>query len=448
MRVILDAIRTDWPGFETGLFSISANMASEEPARSYWENLFRGVQDAISAFDNAPIIQIELSGARDTTLPRSLINPRRPWLEVETEAADGFDAILYSPGEKGLFDDPVNDTVARDVRMSESGLALSRIFDMGSWPRSSAAEISSVLGSLPAFSQSISFDVGQGSAIALADTTGKPRLYFDVGAGVGRHSSTTPTHLSFCVCDPKAVILSHWDTDHWAGARADPRLLSKVWIVPFQRIGPSHAKLANDILIAGGSVKVYASKKSISVPLFWGKPRWALPSRWPNQLLTLFPCTGNSRNDSGFALRILDIDRGLQWLLTGDASYDVIPSPIPTQQVDYAVITASHHGARQPRAASVIPSRSGHRRYARLLYSFALPNHYGHPHAESVTTSALQGWAHAPMTTPYDTKDQDVLATGLGDLAQPRASVVGGWRRRPLVAQHLLGCVAGYRFVR
>ena len=450
LRVLLDAIRTDWSGFESGPFALSANMESADaPARSYWQSLFSNGLVETDAFEDAPIVQIEVSDPRDRSLPRQLLNPRRPWLQVETEVDDGIGAIIYSPGEKGLFDEQVEDSIANEVVLTESAAALSRIFDMQSWARADAGEVYEILSGVSALSQMISIDVGQGSALALADTAGKPRLYFDVGAGMGRHSSTTPTDLTFCVCNPKAIVLSHWDTDHWIGARADPRLLKQIWIAPLQRVGPSHAKLANDILIAGGDIKIYASKQSVSVPLYWNKPKWGLRSKTPDQQLSLVPCSGKSRNDSGFALRILDFNRSLQWLLCGDASYDVIPQPPAEESVEYAVVTASHHGALQRRKGSVIPpapARNG--RYARLLYSFGLPNHFGHPHASTVTANAIQGWRHGAMIAPYNPKRQDVLATGLGDLLQSRASVAGGWRRRPLVAHHLIACVPGYRFVR
>jgi hypothetical protein len=102
LRVLLDAIRTDWSGFESGPFALSANMESADaPARSYWQSLFSNRSVETDAFEDAPIVQIEVSGTRDRSLPRKLLNPRRPWLQVETEIDDGIGAIIYSPGEKG-----------------------------------------------------------------------------------------------------------------------------------------------------------------------------------------------------------------------------------------------------------------------------------------------------------------------------------------------------------
>ena len=264
---------------------------------------------------------------------------------------------------------------------------------------------------------------------------------------MGRHSGSTPPNLSFCACRGQPIVLSHWDTDHWAGARLEPRFLAHVWIAPRQRIGPSHTKLASDILHAHGDILIYASKKAVEISLQWENPRWVKQHAGPDQRLSLVPCTGRNRNDSGLAMRVRDIERELEWLLTGDASYDAIPaSPTP---VDYAAVTASHHGAKQPRIGSVIPARTTRaEKYARLLYSFATPNSFGHPHPKAVHDSARQGWRHGPMVVPYAAAKFDALATGLGDTQRARASVAAGWRRRPLLPKHLLECVNDMEIVR
>jgi beta-lactamase superfamily II metal-dependent hydrolase len=444
--IILDAIRADWIGFATGPFRIDDNFQSADgAARAYWMRAFNGELDEPDPFEGAPIVRMEVTLAQDGGIPPLLRNRRRPWFEVDTEWLDGIAATVYVSGSKGLFDEEVGDTQLGQFRVAQAAQALAQIFDMQTWPNASETEVKGALSRTPAFSQLLAIDVGQGGANALIDPSGTPQLYFDVGAGMGRHAKTTPSALAFCLCESETIVLSHWDTDHWAGARADPRLLGLTWVVPRQRIGVSHSKLANDILRAGGHVRVYSLKTPIVVPLHWQTDRWGQRQYPADQWLALTPCVGKSRNDSGFALWVSDVARQLEWLLTGDASYDVIPPS--AYGFPLAAVTASHHGARQPRVGSMVPQRRA-AGYSKLLYSFATPNTFGHPNRKSVVDGESQGWRHGAFVARFDPTAGDVLATGFGDNFTDRGSVAAGWRERPRAPRHLDGCVASTVVIR
>lgn len=445
--VVLDAIRADWSGFESGPFALAANMGEEDsPASRYWQAVFQVGPSVPDAFEGAPVVRIEMDSSIDGSIPRLVRDERLPWLEFDVGDTPGAAASMFEPGTKGLFDSEEVDAQVGNFSESEYSVALDRIFDMASWPDADQDELSHALWAVPAVSQIVAFDVGQGGANALIDTKGVPRLYFDAGAGMGRHAKSTPANLSFCVCRHPPIILSHWDTDHWAGARADPRLLSHVWIAPRQPIGITHAIFANDILRNRGTVLIYSSKSVFTYGLRWDQFRWGNPGPRPNQILSIVPCTGTSRNDSGLALVVHDQDRDLDWLLTGDASYSAIPHTFAADRL--VVVTASHHGAQQPRR-SFIPARTSNTAaYSRLLYSFAQPNAFGHPHPKTISDNSARGWRHGAMVAPYLAAGMDALATGLGDTTRPRASLSAGWRRRPLLPRHLLDCLVGLEILR
>lgn len=290
---------------------------------------------------------------------------------------------------------------------SEEARALDRIFSMASWPSIPADRLRETLDAVPQLQQLVVLDVGQGSANALLDANGQTILHFDAGTGVGQNAMTAPAHLSFCVCGGNPiVILSHWDQDHWAGARKDTSLLNATWIVPRQSIGATHSAFARSILQAGG--RIWVVKRS-------SRPRVKSLS---GQCLKLLHGTGRSRNDSGQTLVVEGAGTSCKWVLPGDARYDKID-----QLSSYAcALVASHHGARQP-AKSVPPSRS-ECDYARLVYSVGHGNSYGHPSTVAQHSHSRSGWALA-----------DTRFTGAS--AQGRHSIAVGCQRRPQPSQHL-----------
>jgi beta-lactamase superfamily II metal-dependent hydrolase len=443
--VVLDAIRSDWLGFASGAFALDANMeANDPPAVAFWRRLFMGEAIEGNPLQGAPIVRVELESLPPEWMSVSDSDLEMSWLEFETVKQHGVAGELFEDGDSGLFDSDGQGVMVSVPVLSVFEPALDRIFDMHSWPSASTDRITSQLDGVPAFSQVLAIDVGQGGSNALIDPAGEPQLYFDVGAGMGKHARSTPPDLQFCHCAQAPIILSHWDTDHWAGARVDARLLEHTWIVPRQKIGPTHSKFAIDILVSGGCILICDDPSILNVSLFWQNSRRSAQTPGPDQILTIVPCIGKSRNDSGLALRVRDELRQLDWLLTGDASYDKIPAS--NSPVEFAAVTASHHGAKQPRVRSLIPTRTiPSNKYARLLYSYATPNKFGHPHPRAVGDSAGQGWRHASSAAPGGPNGLDVLATGTG---RGRPSIAAGWRRRPLLPRHLMSCLIGINIQR
>lgn len=301
------------------------------------------------------------------------------------------------------------------------GRLLGRAFGMDLWPSSAAAEVKDVLAGVPPLAQTVALDIGQGSANMLVDAEGRARLYFDVGAGAYRNAKTRPAALPFCVCAKPPVVLSHWDTDHWAGAKHEALLLPLTWIAPRQPIGRTHAAHAARILSAGWRLMIV---KRSSHP--------HLSVQQPNQDLDLAYCAGavpttskGDRNDSGLAMAIRRRDDDLCWIYPGDADYTVLPR----FRGSTAVLVASHHGAEQKDDAT--PPSRGTQDYARLLYSFGPNNSYRHPRAAAITLHHAAGWHHSGGTAT----GRDVLATSRP--AGVRGPVSAGWAARPAASAHL-----------
>lgn len=101
------------------------------------------------------------------------------------------------------------------------------------------------------------FDVGQGNANGMVKNGSvAPELYFDAGAGVYGNFHTRPRKLHLPADNARVVILSHWDSDHWAGANipGNDELLSRTWIAPNQTVGPRHAAFAQRIIDNSGTL--------------------------------------------------------------------------------------------------------------------------------------------------------------------------------------------------
>ena len=78
-------------------------------------------------------------------------------------------------------------------------------------------------GDRPSLDYLIGLDVGQGTAVGLADSNQDIHLYFDLGGGIYRNGPTRPKPLRFCWHVDAPIVLSYWDSDHWAGEIADPQ---------------------------------------------------------------------------------------------------------------------------------------------------------------------------------------------------------------------------------
>lgn len=267
---------------------------------------------------------------------------------------------------------------------------LSAILDMIYWPRVPAPQLRAVLDAVPEVDGVLVHDVGQGSANALFDSSGRAVLYFDVGRGglAGpkmvrggmngkRKVPSAPAALQLCGCDKPIVVLSHWDMDHWKAAEdGNGQLLKSIWVVPSQKIAGNHTKLAAKVLHTGGSL--FVVKRS-------SKPRTAIPV---GSNMSIAYGKGSDRNNSGLTLTVRSstVRPPVTLFFPGDAKYSMCVSP--PSKVDFLV--ASHHGADP--GTAVKPPCPNNDLDSRLVYSFGLPNGYGHPTPKAVTAHNSQGW--------------------------------------------------------
>jgi hypothetical protein len=226
------------------------------------------------------------------------------------------------------------------------------------------------------------------------------------------------------------IVLSHWDSDHWSSATLDKRLLRMTWVVPRQEISPHHIAFANEILSAGGRILVVPSTQGVFS--FTGL----------GQTLQLRRCTGADRNGSGLALIIADHNSQQEWLLTGDASYDFIPGPLPSNLV---AVVVPHHGADMGSRTAPHPSVP----YARLLYSFGPGNAHGrtnisHPTSAAVFAHESNGWSHGAWLPPPHAMrlaGPPVLATASHLTTHENGAIVS-WTGppSPILTGHIAAC--------
>jgi hypothetical protein len=306
---------------------------------------------------------------------RGPVGPRAregEWLEIALRGGEG---VLHYPN---LFAAPE----ARDVEgwyPVESGRLRERLeaaTTLDVLPDATEDELADALSGARARQAVAIYDVGQGCCMALIDA-GRPTLYFDFGGGVLRNRGTFPPALrSFCFRDEPPIVLSHWDFDHWSSGQRDPRALDRTWIVPRQRMGPSHTTFLGQIL-ARGRVHV-----------------------WPNGLVsvrsgdaTVERCTGSrrGRNDSGLAVVVHDGDGEARVLLPADAGYDHVPSAAGA----FASLAVPHHGGRA--SARAVPGSDG-RASGRCVYSYGAGNSYAHPFP-AVTAGHAAVWV-SDLETP------------------------------------------------
>ena len=425
---ILDAVDADWDGFHKGGHFDLTNPNLKRRLKTQWSRgLVSGEFDGLDGYQDVPIYRIEVSVSPDHRLFASLPRDEEPWLVLTlTEMGTDTEVDVYG----GLFAEPVQaflDVVSKGAPDE----VLNTIFTMDTWPDASEEELLYALQPQCDLSALVCFDIGQGLASALVCECGFPVYYFDTGRGSTRNAPTAPSNIDFCTCSKPVVILSHWDTDHWAGATGHVRLQSRVWIVPRQTISISHVAFANDILQAGGKILVVGSS---SRPLTWSGQK---------QDYDLRRCTGAGRNGSGLALVVLDRPSGRSWVLTGDAGYHQMPHPVPK---DVAAMIVPHHGANM--GVKSIPFGRSANSYGLLFYSFGPGNGHGpkkpptqHPVSSAVVSHSNAGWSHRNWSNSkpgWNLAGGDVLATA----EHPSSHLGGGaagWNGPPSL-RHLSSC--------
>ncbi|PZT85175.1 MAG: hypothetical protein DI630_36300 [Gordonia sp. (in: high G+C Gram-positive bacteria)] len=335
------------------------------------------------------------------------------WLTVIVRAAQPTDGPISS----GNFD--IAETEPAAAR------ALNKIFSMDLWPSTAAQRVERVLESIHPLDHLVVQDVGQGSTNSLSslesgadgDDKGMATvgLFIDVGASIARAS--LPAHLDYCTCASPLVILTHWDRDHWKGADLDPNLRTLTWIAPRQQISPTHSKHAARILANGGRLLIVKRSSRPIVML-----------RGQHQQIDVRYCSGNpnTRNHSGLAVQVYSSVTDSTWVFPGDCDYRFLP-PITTP---VSALVASHHGAK---VLGTPPVRPADRDYVRLVYSYGVPNSYGHPTASAVAKHRGEGWQH--NGSPLDLDSLDTRTTA-GDGTSPRASIAIGWVGAPTALDH------------
>ncbi len=204
-------------------------------------------------------------------------------------------------------------------------------------------------------------DVGQASCNVIREG-GVPRVCFDVGAPLYRNNKSFKSRASWPLPKTGAVILSHWDFDHFDLGRRVPQLQSLSWFAPDQPVGPNtlrfQRKLGTKLKFLTGSYSGVLPGGSFSLePGLSTKPK--------------------DRNGTGYSLRIDLEDAAL--LLTGDADYSMIP---PAMWSALSAMTIPHHGGDCSSPPS--PRRAP----GRAVVSYGRPNCYRHP--VPATIAALQ----------------------------------------------------------
>lgn len=426
---VLDAVDADWNGFdEGGPFSLS-NPDLKQRIAAYWRGRFgRDGGDGPDGYEQVPIYRLELSLSPGDDFFELLPRDEKRWISLELSDVENDTPVdVYG----GLFAPPTRAYLHTAQTTAPSG-PLSTLFDMTTWPDASQADLIEALRPQCELGALVCFDIGQGSASALICRCGKPIYYFDTGRGSGRNAPTAPATIDFCTCSSPTVILSHWDTDHWAGASGHAGLQKCNWVVPRQTISTTHIAFANDILKAGGNIHVVGNGAS---PLTWSSGR---------QDYDLQRATGTGRNGSGLVLIVTDRICARSWVLTGDAGYDLIAQSAP---VDIAAMVVPHHGANM--GANSYPFRRSSNDYARLFYSFGPGNGHGpktppvrHPVAVTVTAHQNRNWNHGSWTVA--TAGQllaggDVLATAT-HVSTHLKGAAAGWNGPPTSLGHLKVC--------
>lgn len=207
----------------------------------------------------------------------------------------------------------------------------------------------------------VCLDVGQASCNVIREN-GVPTACFDVGAPLYRNNKSFRSRAKWPLPKSGAVVLSHWDFDHFDLGRRLPHLQALSWFAPDQPVGPNTLRFQRKL---GTNLKFLVGSYSGVLPggTFSLEPGLSTDPK--------------DRNGTGYSLRI-DLDDAAL-LLTGDADYSMIP---PAMCSGLSAMTVPHHGG----LCSSPPNPSGVR--GRAVLSYGRPNCYRHP--VPATIAALQ----------------------------------------------------------
>lgn len=236
-------------------------------------------------------------------------------------------------------------------------------------------------------------NVGQGSCNTV-DFNLHLKLFYDIGISkyvnkdkhYGRYIST---YSKFKFDKYSAVIISHWDHDHYAGLYHDKdgNILRKTWIVPDFGINPNLLRIAYIIDNYGSLVRISNSLHGLL---------------YEKDDLFLFKGDGTDKNDKGIILAVNSIKK---LVAMGDVSYDCskfIAKYVPRsasekifEKIDFFIVP--HHGADVPGDVPFKPQtsvlRSGLKRPSDAIISvgYNQPN-YDHPRTNSIVKLTDKGF--------------------------------------------------------
>jgi len=387
--LVYTAFSADWLDEQgSELYNLKNPSVAETYWQEYWRRLFlasRGQGEfPEDLFRPIPIFQYEFwSNPKGDQRAESYLElmSEGQWLVIEqTDDKMSLMANVYS----NLFGEGQRVRIStRPLEDGDKERALNAMVDPSSWPDATPTEIEDALKEAAQKAEYLAaYDVGQASANGLLNEKHRPFMYYDLGAPPTNNTRTEPSSpIRFCWTENPIVILSHWDTDHWAGGARDTRSLHRTWIVPRQTMEKSHIAFANDILHANGKI------------LMWpGTDYTADIALGTGQKIMVAQCTGtkNDRNKCGLAIRVDDTNHGEKkhWLATGDAGYNFVPFK---EEGEVVGLIVPHHGGKMTSNRRTLPKR-GNSKYARLIYSYGPANDYNHPRPESVDEHIKKGW--------------------------------------------------------
>jgi hypothetical protein len=399
-----DAVDDKWLSNEfPQLFPNATPALVQSRMKKAWSALFgKGSTNVLDFFDGIPVYNIEVTVSRQDAFWDAVVAmiDKEDWIEIRLSNSGTHTVDVYG----SLISDPV-DAHLQAIKRAPASVSrlLSRLFDVGNWPDATGDEVDAVLQTPNSLATLAMYDVGQGSAIGLMDHANTVNLYFDVGAGCYGNKHTRPSPLRFCWRGTPPIVLSHWDSDHWAGGSSDIAAQGRTWLAPRQLgLGPRHHLFAGRILSFGGTLRI------------WGAPKGSMRtvSIGGGQELSIVKCSGKDINGSGIAMILNSAPTTSSWLLTGDAGYGEI-GIAPAFPV--SAVTAPHHGADMTSKGGSPPSKAI--KYSKLLYSFGPGNKHGKSSISHPTSTALtqhSAWSHGswlPANLATTVAGGDVLAT-------------------------------------
>lgn len=288
------------------------------------------------------------------------------WLEISFGDAGAYRKVLYYAN---LFADPTEQPANISIVAKRLKAQLDQSFSLDDVDDAEPELVELLLAHGTGADYMSVLDVGQGNAAAFCGSQAGALLYFDLGGGVQGNVHTFPDGRRMCFTQRPAIVLSHWDWDHWSSGLRYGEALKSPWLVPRQALGAVHRAFAYELIQRGG----------LSV--------------WPSGLsscvvgsLTLIRCGGTSRNDSGLAMcvNVMRADgTGGVALLPGDAEYSMIPGLQPL-----AAVVASHHGAELGSIDRCVPAGAN----SAIVFSYGHGNTFGHPKRAASLDYEQVGW--------------------------------------------------------